>query len=164
MVCKPSFSNIIESCSNQLGIEKTEKILSSFYNIFTKIKDIAPKIGMVYARFLFFKYEDSIEKKDQSIKLMKQVFKVNDSLLNTNLEENMRQPHLLCAYGDLLRHYICENLKNRYSNTDRQTFDHIKALTEECIRAYRMSNSENINNAKKCCGLAGVLPFENTDS
>ena len=145
--CKPSFSNIIESCSNQLGIEKTEKILSSFYNIFTKIKDIAPKIGMVYARFLFFKYEDSIEKKDQSIKLMKQVFNVNDSLLNTNLEENMRQPHLLCAYGDLLRHYICENLKNRYSNTDRQTFDHIKALTEECIRAYRMSNSENINNA-----------------
>jgi hypothetical protein len=100
---------------------------------------------MVYARFIFFKY-NSIENKDQSIELMKKVFKVNGSLLNANLEANMSQPHLLCAYGDLLRHYICENLKSRYNGTERKMLEHIQKLTEECIRAYRMSNSKSGNN------------------
>jgi len=27
-----------------------------------------------------------------------------------------------------------------------------------------MKEKAAVNNAKKCCGLAGVLPFENTDS
>ena len=77
---------------------------------------------MVHARFIFFKYS-SIEKKDESIDLMKKVFEIDGSLLNTNLKANLRQPHLLCAYGDLLRHYISENLKKKYDTDNRKKFD-----------------------------------------
>ncbi len=131
------YSLAICNCELELGITKTELIIHSFYEKLKDNYDIQARIGLVYCRFMFFK-RNTIEEKDESIKAMNKILKINNSLkISIHQNEIFKNPDILCSYGDLLRHYINESLKY---DERKSEIKKIFELTEDCILAYDKSS------------------------
>lgn len=116
-------------------VEKVENIFIGLYNKFKEIHEISPYLGSLQARYVFHS-SNLFEEKLRAVNIIKTAFGIKDSIKNSI---NRIQKHdLYGAYGDLMRHYAMENIKQAIRNSS-SNFELAYQFAEESIHAYSKS-------------------------